>query len=65
MAMTSEARLCEEYRAWTAEHGLPFVAADDLAHGPELTDQERQYIANFIKRWVKMETQHGKPRSGW
>ena len=62
--MTSEVRLCVEYRAWTAEHGLPYVAAEDLAHESGLlTDEERRYIANFVKRWVKMETQtYGKPR---
>jgi nucleotide-binding universal stress UspA family protein len=49
MAMTSEARLWDEYRAWTAEHGLPYVSADDLAHEPGLlTDEERRYIANFM-----------------
>jgi hypothetical protein len=55
--MTSAARLCDEYWASTAEHGLPSVSADDLAHEPGLlTDEERRYIANFIKRWTKMET---------
>ena len=57
MAMTSQARLCDEYWAWTAEHGLP-VSAPDLAHEPDLlTDEECRYVANFIKRWVKMKTQ--------
>ena len=63
MAMTSKARLCDEYWAWTAEHGLPSVSAYDLAHEAELTDEERRYIAKFIKRWVMMKTQaYGKPR---
>ena len=46
---------------------LPYVSANDLAHEPGLlTDEERRYIANFIKRWVKMETQtYEKPRGGW
>jgi len=63
MAMTSQARLCDEYWAWTAEHGLPDVSAPDLAHEPDLlTDDERRYVANFIKRWVKMKTQTRKAR---
>ena len=58
MAMTSQAGLCDEYWAWTAEHGLPYVSAPDLAHEPDLlTEDERRYVANFIKRWVKMKTQ--------
>jgi len=56
MAMTPEAGLCEEYWEWTAEHGLPYVSANALAHEPGLlTDEERRYIANFIKRWVNMK----------
>ena len=66
MARTSQARLCDEYWAWTAEHGLPYVSAPDLAHEPGLlTDEERRYIANFIKRWVKMETQTLREAARW
>ena len=58
MAMTSQARLREEYWEWTAEHGLPYVSAPDLAHESGLlTDEERRYLTNFIKRWVKMKAQ--------
>ena len=44
---------------------LPYVSANDLAHEPGLlTDEERRYIANFIKRWV-METQTLREAARW
>ena len=57
MAITSQASLCDEYWARTAEHGLPYVSAPDLAHEADLTDEERRYVTNFIKRWVKTKAQ--------
>ena len=48
-------KLAKQYRKWCAKNYLPLMSADELlVEGIELSDDERMWIRNFIRRWEKV-----------
>ena len=57
--------LTDEYQAWCANNNLPCMDAMELVHasycakeegGIALTDNQRQWVNDFIARWEKAES---------
>jgi hypothetical protein len=45
------AHLCSVLNAFCDEHFLPHESADELAAGEDITDEERQWLDDFIAEW--------------
>jgi hypothetical protein len=47
--------LAVEYNTWLTEHHLPPESADELIHAEELTQDEVEWLKDFIKRWEEAD----------
>lgn len=47
--------LCLEYTLWNHANGLKLGSADEHIHDPDLTEEQRQWVADFSRRWEAAE----------
>lgn len=57
---TKHKELCRKYEAWLnepaqARYKVSATSADELIHEPDLTVEQRTWLANFIMEWEDAE----------
>lgn len=50
--------LLEEYKMFTQENNLPGCSAEELIIEADLTNAQKEFLADFITRWDKAMADH-------